>query len=365
MARPLYAVPCQVTNRRLTLTSSNGFPIARVLPVPSGVPLRIAAAAPATNLSLFSVPSPALGRGASPQNDPVYDIFLIYNGQDVRHQVYESMPILQLVREAGARFRLDWTQIILMLFSMTPVTLDRNGLISGPPRVGENARVFVFVINASVENGQAVVDTYNRTPQASLGGQSPHDLVHNRGVQARPFFPYAPGPLAFGLENPNPPLQVNLPPASTLVSSKLLSAFKLPIFDGAPRHWKNWDRSLQRFLGLHQLDYVLSDDFLQFLPHPDAVNANKIVYFLIEEAVAVGTLAAKYVRQAPRWNGHEAYILLYNRFVFSGPQTAAVLLAELCNTSGFSAMKRPPNFVCGWWSYWRSLKRCQDLLQFA
>ncbi len=98
--------------RRLTLTSSNGFPIARVIPVPSGVPLRIAAAAPASNLSLFSVASPALGRGASPQNDPVYDIFLIYNGQDVRHQVYESMPILQLVREAGARFRLDWTDYL-------------------------------------------------------------------------------------------------------------------------------------------------------------------------------------------------------------------------------------------------------------
>jgi hypothetical protein len=70
---------------------------------------------------------------------------------------------------------------------------------------------------------------------------------------------------------------------------------------------------------------------VSLLPHPDAVNANKVVYFLIEEAVAVGTLAAKYVRQAPKWNGHEAYLLLYNRFVFSGAQTATILLAELYN----------------------------------
>ncbi len=66
---------------------------------------------------------------------------------------------------------------------------------------------------------------------------------------------------------------------------------------------------------------------MDLLPHPDAVNANKIVCFLIEEAV--GTLAAKHIRQAPKWSGHEAYAFLYNRFVFSGPQTATILLAEL------------------------------------
>jgi hypothetical protein len=68
---------------------------------------------------------------------------------------------------------------------------------------------------------------------------------------------------------------------------------------------------------------------MNLLPHPDAVNANKVVYFLIEEAVATGTLAAKYIRQAPKWSGHEASSFLYNRFVFSGPQTATILLAEL------------------------------------
>ncbi len=59
--------------------------------------------------------------------------------------------------------------------------------------------------------------------------------------------------------------------------------------------------------------------------------SNKIVYFLVEEAVLPGTLTSKYVRQAPLWDGNGAYVLLYNGFVFSGPQTATVLMAELSN----------------------------------
>jgi hypothetical protein len=157
-----------------------------------------------------------------------------------------------------------------------------------------NATVFVFSIQAP-------------TPMAQQRDFAPVSLVL-RDFVASPF-----------------------PQANAMVSSKVLGSFKLPKFDGTPRHWKTWDRSLQRFLGLHQLDHVLFESFLSLLPHPDAVNANKVVYFLIEEAVAVGTLAAKYVRQAPKWNRHEAYLLLYNRFVFSGAQTATILLAELYN----------------------------------
>jgi hypothetical protein len=52
---------------------------------------------------------------------------------------------------------------------------------------------------------------------------------------------------------------------------------------------------------------------------------------LIEETVLPGTLASKYVRQALLWDGHGAYILLYNGFVFFGPQTATVLMAVLSN----------------------------------
>jgi hypothetical protein len=115
-------------------------------------------------------------------------------------------------------------------------------------------------------------------------------------------------------------------------SSKLLNTFKLPKFDGLAKSWKSWGSSFQRFLGLHQLDHVLEEDFLLYLPlTPENFTANKMVYFLVEDSVLPGTLASKYVRQAAKWNGHEAYTLLHNGFVFSGPQTATVLLAELSN----------------------------------
>jgi hypothetical protein len=111
------------------------------------------------------------------------------------------------------------------------------------------------------------------------------------------------------------------------LNSKLLSSFKLPKFDGVARSWKVWDKAFQRFLGLHQLDQVLEADFLTHVwSVTGAREANKLVYFLIEDAVAPGTLASKLVRQATKWNGHEAYVLLQNGYVFSGSQTTTILL---------------------------------------
>jgi hypothetical protein len=81
--------------------------------------------------------------------------------------------------------------------------------------------------------------------------------------------------------------------------SKLLGTFKLPKFDGTAKNWKAWNRSFHRFLGLHDLDHVLNEDFLSNPPLSRGdFNANKIVYFLVEDAVSPGTLASKYIRQA-------------------------------------------------------------------
>jgi hypothetical protein len=117
-----------------------------------------------------------------------------------------------------------------------------------------------------------------------------------------------------------------------MVSTKLLASFKLPKFDGVARTWKVWEKSFTRFLGIHGLDHVLEEDFPTFLwTVPGAKAANKMVYFLVEDAVATGTLASKLVRQATKWHGHEAFTLLRNGYVFNGPQTATILLAELSN----------------------------------
>ncbi len=126
------------------------------------------------------------------------------------------------------------------------------------------------------------------------------------------------------------PVSAPLPIPANLLSSKLLGTFKLPKFDGAARSWKTWDKSFQRFLSLHQLDHVLEEDFFSSIWEvPGAKDANKVVFFLIEDVVAVGTLTSKLVRQATKWNGHEAYVCLRDGYVFSGPQTTTMLLAEL------------------------------------
>jgi hypothetical protein len=117
-----------------------------------------------------------------------------------------------------------------------------------------------------------------------------------------------------------------------MASSKFLGNFKLPKFDGTARHWKVWDKNFVRFLSIHQLDHVIAETFLDMLPlTPQAFQANKMVYYILEDAIILGSLAAKYLRLAAKWNGNEAYVKLHDGYVFSGPQTMAILLAELVN----------------------------------
>ncbi len=56
-----------------------------------------------------------------------------------------------------------------------------------------------------------------------------------------------------------------------------------------------------------------------------------MVFYILEDAVSGSAVAAKYVRKAAVWNGHEAYFLLYDGFALSGPAQAAILLGELGN----------------------------------
>ena len=58
---------------------------------------------------------------------------------------------------------------------------------------------------------------------------------------------------------------------------------------------------------------------------------NKLVYYLIEDAVQGSHLASSYVHKAPLYNGFEAYYTLLDGFVFAGSTTASLLLNELTN----------------------------------
>ncbi len=234
--------------------------------------------------------------GATPSGD--FEIFLTHSGTTIIHRVWNEMPIVQLMAEAGSIFGLDSSEMILVLFSSQPVSLQRERSIMGPPRVTPGSNVMVFYVHSSGCNVPYNVP-YAPTTQTAGQGQGFQSSYHS-----------------------------DLPGMST----KLLATFKLPKFDGVARTWKTWEKSFQRFLGIHGLDHVLEEDFPNILwTVPGAKAANKMVYFLIEDAVATGTLASKLVRQATKWHGHEAFTLLRNGYVFNGPQTATILLAELSN----------------------------------
>jgi hypothetical protein len=79
------------------------------------------------------------------------------------------------------------------------------------------------------------------------------------------------------------------------------------------------------------LDHVIEDSFLQQTLTLAQQEANKLVYYILEDAVAASSVAAKYVKKAALWNGHEAYLQLYDGYALSGPAAAAILLGEISN----------------------------------
>jgi hypothetical protein len=118
---------------------------------------------------------------------------------------------------------------------------------------------------------------------------------------------------------------------------RIRTSFKCPKFTGKTKDWKLWDKGLQRYLSIWELSHVLDPDFFNVLPlSPDKRRDNKLVYYVIEDAVQSSALASSYVRKAPLDNGFEAYYTLMDGYVFAGATTASLLLNEL---TGFRFLK--------------------------
>ena len=127
---------------------------------------------------------------------------------------------------------------------------------------------------------------------------------------------------------------VDEPPGGTSDKSfdKLRQSFKLPKFTGNAKDWKLWNQGLMRYLSIWNLDHVTDPDFADSLPlTSDQRRDNKLVYYILEDAVQGSPLARSYVQKAPRNNGFEAYYTLLDGFVFAGTTTASLLLNELTN----------------------------------
>ena len=242
-------------------------------------------------------PSGIRVRGGQTPGTGDYVINLTYEGHLTRHQVNQHMLVEELATEAANTYHLNGIDLVLMLFGMNPQTLLRQNRLSDPPRVGPGATVLVFCIAGYARRMGEHLNpppAYTRYPD---GGNN-----------------------------------VGLVPTPSYLGSKILGNFKLPKFDGNARYWKTWDKNFIRFLSIHQLDFVVEESFMDLLPlTPSHFEANKMVYYILEDAIVPGSLAAKYLRQAAKWNGYEAYSKLHNGYVFSGPQTMSLLLAELVN----------------------------------
>jgi hypothetical protein len=130
---------------------------------------------------------------------------------------------------------------------------------------------------------------------------------------------------------PSPTTDPGLPTRSSTASDKLRSTFKCPKFQGDARNWKEWNQGFIRFLAIHKLDHVIDEDFPKTCVSLAYQEDNKLVYYVLEDAVLGSPVASKYVRRAAVWNGNEAYFFLYDGFALSGPATAAILLGELGN----------------------------------
>jgi hypothetical protein len=82
-----------------------------------------------------------------------FEVELIYEGRSVLHRVWPNMPIAQLMMDAGAIFGLDSREIVLLLFSASPVSLHKDGSISGPPAVLPGAKVLVVTVHGQPPTG--------------------------------------------------------------------------------------------------------------------------------------------------------------------------------------------------------------------
>jgi hypothetical protein len=76
-------------------------------------------------------------------------------------------------------------------------------------------------------------------------------------------------------------------------NDKLRQAFKCSRFSGQAREWKQWNKGFMRYLSIWDLEYVLDPDFLLDMPlSPAKLRDNKLVFFIIEDAVQSSPMAA-------------------------------------------------------------------------
>ena len=254
----------------------------------------------------------------------VFDIFLSYQGVEVSRTVNENLPLRILFTLAKSYLETDFYFSLISDQELDLVfdekLLQRSGVLADVP-LYEGAVVGVlYPIKPPMSGESPSHPTTKRDGQTSFGchhQESGIKQFQNRGLPKD------------GVDLYDSPPANSLDPRSY---DKIRQSFKCPKFSGQARDWKMWDKCFWRYLSIWELYYVLDPSFFDVMPLSAAKRRdNKLVYFVIEDAVQNSTLAGSYVRTASMNNGFEAYYTLHDGYVFAGATTATLLLAELSN----------------------------------
>ena len=110
---------------------------------------------------------------------------------------------------------------------------------------------------------------------------------------------------------------------------KLRATFKLPMFTGLSLEFKPYMKSLDRYASIQGLDMVMTAGY------PTSAlfcfETNKLFYYIFQESVSQSSKATKFFNTAAKWDGHGAYLCVYNGYTFIGATTATILLGQLAN----------------------------------
>jgi hypothetical protein len=215
---------------------------------------------------------------------------VVEDGDVAQLPVAPHMRILQILEQVATSMGVH-ASLVTLVFQGTILELDR--LVSPIVR---NSYVYVMLGVQSVSpRGLAVFPPPPRPPQ-------PH------GPDLPPgFVRQAPAPAPTTTTGST---FVGSATRGNSAADKFRATFKCPKFLGEARQWKTWHQGFIRFISIQLLDHVIAEGFLSQAMTPQLHEDNKLVYYVLEEAVSGSVIALKYVRRAPIWDGHTAYVIL-------------------------------------------------------
>ena len=270
------------------------------------------------------VPSPKgrLKKSFKETGESTFIILLSYQGVVAERHVSDSMPMRILYAMARSYLQADF---LFKISSESELDLYQDGQLLRP--VGSLGNVPILagaIIDIQYPRRTQSSSTPIKPNKPATDARSP--LVSELQTQQ---MPRSDEEDLYDVQSESPSHMLTL---DSKAYDKIRQSFKCPRFSGQAREWKQWDKGFLRYLSIWELDYVLDPAFFDVLPlTANQRRDNKLVYYIIEDAVHNSPLAASYVKTSALNTGFEAYYNLHDGYVFAGATTATLLLNELSN----------------------------------